>query len=328
MKAFDLIESVKIMYNAKQPLYIWGPPGVGKSSVVKQAADDLEIGLVDLRAVLLDPVDLRGLPRIDENYKTSWTVPDFLPQEGKGILFLDELNSAPVLVQAACYQLILDRKIGDYNLPEGWVVIAAGNRETDRAVTNRISSALANRFTHIEFEVNIEDFVKWAILSGIRKEVISFLRFRPMLLNNFDPSKNEKAFPTPRSWEFVSEILNQNPPLKLLNELLRGTIGEGAAAEFFGYLRVFENVPDINHLIKKRIKWIPPHDDPGLLYAVSQVVASKAELFEIKEIMDFACCMPKEFEILTMRDSIKKNNAIVETKFFSNWAKENSELFF
>ncbi|MGE4518232.1 MAG: ATP-binding protein [Desulfobacteraceae bacterium] len=328
MKAFDLIDSVKIMFAARQPLYIWGPPGVGKSQVVKQAADELGVGLVDIRAVLLDPVDLRGLPRIDEDCKTSWTVPDFLPQEGKGILFLDELNSAPVLVQAACYQLILDRKLGDYVLPEGWFVVAAGNRETDRAVTNRISSALANRFTHIEFEVNIEDFVKWAILSGIRKEVISFLRFRPMLLHDFDPSRNEKAFPTPRSWEFVSGILNRNPPEKLLFELLKGTIGEGAASEFFGYLRVFKNVPDVNHLIKNKLTWIPPHDDPGLLYAVSQAAASKADAFKIEDIMNFAGCMPKEFEILTMRDSVKKNRGIVETEFFSNWAKENSELFF
>lgn len=327
MRSYDLRDSICSLYEAKQPLYIWGAPGVGKSQVVSQAAEKLEIELRDVRAVLLDPVDLRGLPKIDDNNVTIWSAPDFLPKSGRGILFLDELNAAPPLVQASCYQLILDRRIGEYILPNGWLVIAAGNRDSDRAVTSRISSALANRFTHIEFEVNIEDWVKWALLNNIREEVIAFLRFRPSLLHNFDPKRDEKGFPTPRSWEFVSDILNTGVRDNLLYELIAGTIGNGAASEFTGFLRIFKELPDPEDLIEKRSVWTPPDDEPALLYALSQVIASKAEIARIDKIIDFASTMPKEFEILIMRDSVKKDNKIVETEAFSSWAVDNSKVF-
>ena len=327
MRSYDLRDSICNLYKAGQPLYIWGAPGVGKSQVVSQAADKIGIELRDVRAVLLDPVDLRGLPKIDENNITTWSAPDFLPVSGEGILFLDELNAAPPLVQASCYQLILDRRIGEYRLPDGWYVVAAGNRETDRAVTSRISSALANRFTHVDFEVNLEDWVRWAWTNKISEEVIAFLRFRPVLLHDFDPKRNEKAFPTPRSWEFVSHILKSELREDLLFELISGTIGRGAAAEFTGFLKIFRELPDPDDLIENPADWHPPADEPALLYALSQVIASRARSSKIDKIIDFASTMPKEFEILIMRDSIKNDKEIVDTKAFSDWAVENSKVF-
>ena len=326
MRSYDLRDSICSLYKSKQPLYIWGAPGVGKSQIVKQASEKLGIELRDVRAVLLDPVDLRGLPKIDDNNVTTWSAPDFLPSSGQGILFLDELNAAPPLVQASCYQLILDRRIGEYELPEGWYVIAAGNRETDRAVTSRISSALANRFTHVEFNVNLEDWVRWALSNNIREEVIAFLRFRPVLLHDFDPKRDEKAFPTPRSWEFVSEILKTGVNEDLLFELISGTVGKGAASEFVGFLKIFNELPDPEDLIEKKSDWQPPEDEPALLYALSQVIASKADTERIGKILDFASLMPKEFEILVVKDSIKNNKEIVETEAFSKWAVENSKV--
>ncbi len=198
MKASQLFESLRVLVSARQPVFIWSGPGCGKSSIVAQLAKTLEIPLQDVRALLLDPVDLRGLPFLGSDGRSKWATPEFLPQDGSGILFLDELNSAPAMVQASCYQLVLDRKLGEYTLPEGWAIIAAGNRDSDRAVTTRMPTPLRNRFVHLELEVDVQEWSEWAIQEGIRPELIAFLRFRPELLSQ--PDKDAHAFPSPRSW--------------------------------------------------------------------------------------------------------------------------------
>ena len=206
MKPRLVSQALAACIEVKQPCFLWGAPGVGKSQIVRQAAQALSLRVIDVRAVLLDPVDLRGLPAINGDKKAHWCPPAFLPVEGNGVLFLDELNAAPPLVQAACYQLVLDRQLGEYHLPAGWAVIAAGNRDTDRAVTSRMPSALANRFVHLDFEADLADWATWALQAGVKTELIAFIRFRPGLLHDFDPKRNDKAFPTPRAWEFVSKI--------------------------------------------------------------------------------------------------------------------------
>ena len=202
MKASAITEALKSLIAAKRPVFLWGPPGVGKSSIVGQVAAAKNLCLKDLRALLLDPVDIRGLPHLASDGRATWAIPDFLPSDGAGLLFLDELNAAPSMVQAAFYQLILDRKLGEYTLPDDWVIVAAGNRDSDRATTSRMPSPLRNRFVHLTFEVDTEDWSNWAISNKIRPEVIAFIRFRPELLNQFD--KDAFAFPTPRTWEFLS----------------------------------------------------------------------------------------------------------------------------
>jgi len=186
MKASSISDALRVLVAARRPVFIWGGPGVGKSSVVKQLAETLNVPLQDVRALLLDPVDLRGLPFRGSDGRSKWATPEFLPQDGTGILFLDELNAAPAMVQASCYQLVLDRKVGEYTLPDGWAIIAAGNRDSDRAVTTRMPTPLRNRFVHLEFEVDVQEWSEWAIQAGIRPEVIAFLRFRPELLSAFD----------------------------------------------------------------------------------------------------------------------------------------------
>ncbi|HKI82063.1 MAG TPA: MoxR family ATPase, partial [Pseudodesulfovibrio sp.] len=220
--------SLRSLIPLGQPVFLWGAPGVGKSQVVAQVAEELGRELIDIRAVLLDPVDLRGLPSVDGQV-ARWNPPAFLPREGTGVLFLDELNAAPPLVQAACYQLVLDRRVGEYELPEGWAVVAAGNRETDRAVTHRMPSALANRFVHLDFSVDVNDWLAWAEQAGLGREVLDFIRFRPNLLHAFDPRQNEKAFPSPRSWEFAARVLAVKPDPEVELGLLKGTVGPGAA---------------------------------------------------------------------------------------------------
>ena len=156
MKASAVLKALQSLLKSRQPGFLWGGPGLGKSSVVKQLAAQLSLPIQDVRALLLDPVDLRGLPFLGKDGRSHWATPDFLPKDGAGVLFLDELNAAPAMVQAGCYQLVLDRKLGEYTLPDGWAIVAAGNRDSDRAATNRMPTPLRNRFVHLEFEVDLQ----------------------------------------------------------------------------------------------------------------------------------------------------------------------------
>ncbi len=206
MKPSKLYEALHALIGERVPLHIWGPCGVGKSQIVGQVASDLDYNFLDVRAVQLDPVDLRGLPRIASD-QTEWVPPKFLPTTGKGILFLDELTSAPQMTQAGCYQLVLDRKLGEYVLPEGWVVIAAGNPASERGVHFAMPRPLRNRFVHLELEADLDDWSKWAVKAHIRPEIIAFLRFKPELLHAADTTADANAWPTPRSWEMASNVL-------------------------------------------------------------------------------------------------------------------------
>lgn len=325
MKATHIKKALKTLISTKQPTFLWGPPGVGKSQVVAQLAGEEKLLLIDVRAILLDPVDLRGLPHVNGDNRAHWCQPDFLPREGNGILFLDELNAAPQLVQAACYQLVLDRKLGEYSLPDGWSIIAAGNRETDRAVTNRMPSALANRFVHLAFEVDLEDWVKWALGAGIQTEIISFIRFRPGLLHSFDPQKNEKAFPSPRSWEFVSKILSASPDASIEYELLKGTIGEGASAELVGFLKIFRKLPNPDVVLMSPNTADVP-SDPATLYAICGALARKSSENTIDRIVQYANRLPAEFSVLLIRDCVRQSPGVVTSRSFIEWASAHSEV--
>lgn len=325
MKATQIKSSVRTLTKIKQPVFLWGPPGIGKSQVVAQAAAEKKLSLIDVRAVLLDPVDLRGLPHVNGDNRAHWCQPDFLPRKGRGILFLDELNAAPPLVQAACYQLVLDRKLGEYTLPAGWAVVAAGNRETDRAVTSRMPSALANRFVHLNFEVDLEDWVSWALKSGIQTEVIAFLRFRPGLLHAFDPQKGDKAFPSPRSWEFVSRILSASPDAATEYELLSGTVGEGAAAELVAFLKIFRQLPNPDEVIMEPEQAVVP-EDPATLYAICGALSRKASENTIGRIVTYANRLPAEFSVLLIRDCVRQDKDIINARPFIEWSSANTEV--
>src|SRR5829696_5151135 len=186
MRPSEVTKALAALVPTRRPVYLWGPAGVGKSSLVRQAAEQLGLGLVDVRATLLDPVDLRGLPRLDGD-TAVWLPPAFLPRSGEGVLFLDELAQAAPLVQAACLQLTLDRRVGEYELPDGWSVIAASNRAEDRAGTHRLISPLLNRFVHLDLDVSADDWQTWAVAHGVSPEVRAFLGYRPALLFQFDP---------------------------------------------------------------------------------------------------------------------------------------------
>lgn len=243
--------------------FLWGPPGIGKSTIVRELCKDKGLELIDLRLSLLNPVDLRGLPVVDKKtQKAEWYKPGFLPDTNtkkEGILFLDEINLAPHSVQAAAYQLILDKKLGEYQFPKTWKIIAAGNREgVDKANVFKMSAPLANRFIHFTVRDDWQIWRKWAETADIRNEVMDFIAINPSLFLQL-PEKNEKAFPTPRSWNFVSDLMNSfgyqngDVPSESLKSVIVGAIGEGAGRQFSAYL-VDWNLQDIETMVKKFYK--------------------------------------------------------------------------
>ncbi len=328
MKPSQVISALEMLTHIKQPVFLWGAPGIGKSQIVAQVARNRGYKLIDIRAVLLDPVDLRGLPHITADKQAAWCAPVFLPKEDcqdKGIVFLDELNAAPPLVQAACYQLVLDRKIGEYTLPEGWTVVAAGNGDKDRAVTHRMPTALANRMVHIDMQTSTDDWILWAQEAGIRQEVRAFLRFRPKLLHDFDPQKTSKAFASPRSWAFVSQILEANTNQSIEYELLQGTVGMAAATEFTGFLQVWRELPTVESILSQPEKCAVP-TEPATLYALCESLGAQVGMGNIAQVVSYAHRMPVEFGVLLMRCAVCHDESIVHSAPFTQWAQKNAHV--
>lgn len=346
MKSTDIKTAVKACRMVNQPVFIQGSPGIGKSEMIRQLADEIFGGehidkqgryhgpagqfstrpyLIDIRVSQLDPVDLRGLPSIVDG-KTIWNTPDFLPTEGEGIIFFDEVNSAPPMMQAPLYQIINDNRLGEWVKPDGWYIIAAGNKDTDRAITSRLSSALANRFLHIDFDVDLETWCQWALSAGIQTELIAFLRFRPELLHDFDPKKNMKAFPTPRSWSFISRMLQSGLPPELEYEVFSGAVGEGATAEFLGFLKIFRKMQSPDAILMNPTGAIVP-DEPSELYAIAGALSRKASENTFPRLMEYFKRMPVEYQVLAVNDSLAICPDCRTTREFLQWASDNSDVF-
>ncbi|MDT8453153.1 MAG: MoxR family ATPase [Gammaproteobacteria bacterium] len=260
------------------PVMLWGAPGVGKSQMVAQIAQNHNVPLIDIRLSQMEPSDLRGIPfRVGD--LVEWAVPAMLPNAQRhgecGILFLDEITSAPPSVSAAAYQLILDRKLGEYEVPEGWAIIAAGNRQGDRGVTYSMPAPLANRFSHYEVEVNLDDWVAWAYLNGIDERVIAFLRFRQDLLFEFDAAQNPVAFPSPRSWEFAHRALQKfDHSNNLLLGALQACVGKAAGIEVKAFVDSLDQMPDLDAIVRGEDVTAPKEID--LQYAVATALVGRA----------------------------------------------------
>lgn len=325
MKPSQIADSLAVLIQANQPTFVHGSPGVGKSDTVRQVAQRLDMPVYDVRTVLLDPVDLRGLPHLNGDGRTKWAPPVFLPEKGPGIIFLDELTSAPPLVQAACYQLVLDRRLGEYVVPDGVRILAAGNKQTDRAVVHRMSSALANRFTHLEYEVDFEDWRLWANKKSINELVIGFLKFRLELLFKFDPDHH--AWPSPRSWEKVSNILRVQPPEYLEHGLIAGTVGTGAAVEFVAAMKLYRKLPSVEEILANPEKApVPDRKETSICYAVSSAVSRAATVKNIDRVTAYLKRLQPEFSVLTIHDATIRDKDLCSTTAFQKWEAEHREL--
>lgn len=320
------------------PTMIWGPSGVGKSDGVRQLVRELSTpkekwGYIDFRPTLRDPVDLRGLPMTDTRTNTTrWLAPDELPQEkrdGKfGILCIEELPQAVMSMQNACFSLVLDRYVGEYKFPPGWRIVATGNRLVDRAGTTRMNKALANRFAHVEVGADLNAWCEWATQKHIDLEplVVAFLRFRPEFLHKM-PEGEENAFPTPRAWASVSKIAME-PDNTLRLNLVQSLVGEAAAREFEGFVRVWKALPSIDTIFRDPdAAHMPGAQEPATLYALASGLARRVDAKTATNAMKYAKRFPsREFEILFAHDAVKRNPTIKETRAFGDWFARNSEV--
>ena len=328
MRPSEIIRALAALLPGRRPVYLWGSPGVGKSSVVRQAALELGLALVDVRATLLDPVDLRGLPRVVDD-TAVWCPPAFLPRSGTGVLLLDELAQSPPLVQAACLQLVLDRRVGEYELPDGWSVVAASNRAEDRAGTHRLITPLLNRFVHLDLEADLDDWQAWAATTGVAAEVRAFLRFRPVLLAQFEPAANPRAFATPRSWAFVADVLARTPE-DLLPAVVAGCVGDGPAAEFLGFCRLYRELPDLDAALARPETAAVPRE-PAVLYALVGALVEKCrkDSAPVTSFVAYATRLPDEFALLALRDLLAVKPALVADPAVQQWiARARQKGFF
>ena len=253
-----------------------GAPGVGKSTIVRTVAEKLGIGFIDVRLAQMERVDFAGLPSIN-NGMTEWNVPSFWPRDMKsnGIILLDEITSAPSDCQVAAYSVVLDRRIpnSNYVLPNGWLIVAAGNRTCDRAVVKTMSSALANRFVHFEVEANSEDWVKWAIMNNINPAVVGFINFRPGLLFKMEGQNLEQGWPSPRSWERVSNSIKMfNGNTNILRKVVYGLIGNSVGLEFMEFYKMSAEFDSILEIMLDENKEFVLPEKADKRYAVSSAV--------------------------------------------------------
>jgi len=331
MRAKEIKQTLSSLIEAQIPVFVWGSPGIGKSSIVKQIAVEKELEFVDLRLSLLDPTDLKGIPFFDkDNHEAVWASPNFLPKNpnSKGILFLDEINTAPPSVQASAYQLVLDRKVGDYELPSGWSIVSAGNNESDRGVVYRMPPPLSNRFVHLSMEVSFADWKVWAYDNGIDSSIIAFLQYDSEKLFAFDPTKNEKSFPTPRSWEYVDKILSSNIGSNLLLETISGAIGSESATSFMAFRKVMDRLPNIDNLLAG--DEVEVETNSQVLFALIAGIISNlrqdGDIGRIDNALKFSLSIPKEFSVMLVKDMQQNGIEVERSNFWDSWVDEFAYL--
>jgi len=317
------------------PVMIWGPPGVGKSQIVAQVAESHDAAIVDIRLSQMEPSDLRGIP-FKNGAKVEWAIPAMLPDAAvhgeAGLLFIDEITAAPPSVSAAAYQLILDRRLGDYRVPQHWAIVAAGNRQGDRGVAYTMPAPLANRFSHYEVSVNLDDWAGWAYRNKIDERVIAFLRFRPDLLFDFNPEHNPVAFPSPRSWEFAHRALYKfaDQPNLLLGGL-EACVGRAAGVELFAFIQSVENLPDIDAILRGESREYP--DEIDLQYAVASALVTRAirsgsDAVILGNILDYANGFrQREMGVMLVSDLHRVvGPEIFAVPQFADWAEKIGDL--
>ena len=260
--ATDARKSLLRCFKNQRPVFLWGPPGIGKSEIVAGITEELGGYMIDLRLGQCEPTDIRGIPFFNkEKNVMDWAPPIDLPDEELAsqypvvVLFLDELNSAPPAVQSAAYQLILNRRVGKYVLPKNVVMVAAGNRESDKGVTFRMPTPLANRFVHQEVRVDHASWETWAVNNKIHKDVVGYIGFAKQDLFDFDPRSSSRSFATPRTWSFVSEFCQDDDMTDMeLTNLIAGTVGEGIAIKFMAHRKVAGQMPKPDDVLDGKVK--------------------------------------------------------------------------
>lgn len=323
----DLAKELRANALADVPSMIWGPPGIGKSDIAYQFATSMNAKLFELRANLFDPVDVRGglkvVEQADGTYRTRYGVPEDYPDtdyQGAVVLFIDELPNAPKATQNALLQLLLNKRIGTYELPANTIILAAGNRAQDRAAVHEMPTPVRNRFAHYTLEPNVDDWVKWAMNHGVHDSITSFIRMRPSLLHSTDGT--DYAFPSPRTWTMLDRKL---PHMADDFYGCSSMIGDGPAGEYLSYKAIYKDMPNIDTIIEKPSTTTVP-TDTSILFAVSGALASRADSDNFADIMRFVRRMPAEYQVITVRDSIAKQQDLVTLDCFTKWTTDNAAV--
>lgn len=317
---------------------LWGAPGVGKSQAIRQIADKIQSHtgkkcvVTDVRLLLFNPIDLRGIPTANADKTLAiWLKPQIFQMDPDprvvNILFLDEISAAPQSVQAAAYQITLDRIIGEHKLPDNCIVLAAGNRLTDKSVSFKMPKALANRLCHLEIESNFDSWLRWAISSGVSPLVTGFLSFRHDYLIENESSVDSLAFPTPRSWEMVSRLLNMvNQNMEEVYPMISGCIGTGIAGEFKTWCKIFATLPKIEDIFAGKCTTVPKSTDA--LYALVSSMVSyarehKSDFRAIENSINYSMLLPPDFSVVHLRGymAIDENyrHTLMKLPAFSKW---------
>ncbi len=329
MKASDLMKLIEITIKAKSPILLVGPPGIGKSDIVEQATQAAGAQLIISHPVVSDPTDYKGLPFADAGKA------DFLPfgelraiieAQTPTVFFLDDLGQAPASVQAACMQLLLARRINGHKVSDHVTFLAATNRRTDRAGVGGLLEPVKSRFCSIvNLEPDLQDWVTWALAHNLPTELIAFIRFKPDMLHDFRPSNDLVNTPSPRTVANVGKLMAMGLPKELEYEAFSGAAGEGFAAMFCGFLKVFRTLPSPDMILMR------PHDadvpsDPATLYALTGALAHRASDQTIDRLVTYYNRMPAEFSVLAMRDSVNLCPSVVHSRAYIEWASKNSEV--
>ena len=303
--------SLLTAFRVKRPLFLWGPPGIGKSELVEGITRELDGLMIDLRLGQMEPTDIRGIPFYNKEVgKMDWAPPIELPDAETAkqypivVLFLDELNSAAPSVQSAAYQLILNRRIGKYVLPDNVVMVAAGNRESDKGVTYRMPTPLANRFIHQEMKVDFASWQEWAVNNRVHKDAVGYLSFAKQDLYDFDAKSASRAFATPRSWSFVSQLLDDRVDDETLTNLVAGTVGEGLAVKFMAHRKIASRMPNPADILAGKVTTLDVKEVSAMYslvismcYELKAAVETKVEDKKFHEMADnFLGYMMKNFE--------------------------------
>lgn len=332
--------------NRMPAVMLWGPPGIGKSQAVQQLAETIrrETGkrvppVIDVRLSQFTPVEIRGIPTSNEDRtETVWLRPHIFKMDPSedciNILFLDELSSAAQSIQTAAYQITEDRAVGEHKLPDNCIIIAAGNRTTDKAVAYKMSKALSNRMMHFEVANNFNGWKEWAIGTGINPKIIGFLTFRQSHLMRFDPASEDVAFATPRSWEKVSDQLNiVSDDLDLMYPVIGGLVGVGEAVEFTTWAHVYNDLPDVEDIFNGKNPKMPRGSDA--MYALTSAMTAyarshKDDLTRIANSLVYANRMPPDFSAMLMKDymSIEPGyrTTLMQIPEFMRWVSTKGRL--
>jgi hypothetical protein len=311
-----------------------GSPGTSKSALGRQIAKENNLMFIDVRLSSMDPVDLNGLLTLDkESNKASYTPMDLFPLEKDTVpagyagwlIMFDEINSASLSIQAACYRIILDRQVGTHNLHKNVAMIAAGNKSTDKAIVNRMSTAMQSRLVHLDIVPNPKGWLEWAEEVNIDYRIRAFIGFSPDSLHVFNPNHNDFTFANSRTWEFVHKIIHTwaTIPLSKL-PILAGTIGEGVARSFLTYCEIFTKLPTIDQ-IKANPETTNIPVEASIKYAISALLVHHVTEANINSLMKYINRLPIEFQVITLKSSLRKNPKLIQSEEIKKWITVNAQ---